>query len=196
MRPSWTMPNAKASSSGDHRAREPFLTIDDLVGRAEKLYRGIKKLSEFKYPLQIRRGVRKEVIEHMNDDRESAQIKGSGQPPTQPGRVDQSGGVRVEQPQTDPRLHRRDPDAQRHALCIFEDRKRTGGHVARPAVKNEVVGPRPGMAMADAAGIGLGLQPQNGKRGCAHGTPLLRPERARKGQVAGRAATAVRGNSV
>ena len=72
------MPNAKASSSVDSRDREPFLTIDDLVGRAEELFHGIVKLSEFKYPLQIRRGLRKEVIECMHDDRESAQIKGSG----------------------------------------------------------------------------------------------------------------------
>ena len=39
---------------------------------------GLKKLSEFKYPLDVRRGVRKGVEKRMNDDTESVQIKGSG----------------------------------------------------------------------------------------------------------------------
>jgi hypothetical protein len=44
--------------------REPFVTIDDLVIKAQDLFNGLQKLSEFKYPLDIRRGIRKGV-KHM-----------------------------------------------------------------------------------------------------------------------------------
>ena len=57
---------------------EPFTTIDDLVQEAEHLFAGLKKLSEFKYPLDIRRGIRKGVEEPMNDETQSQQIKGAG----------------------------------------------------------------------------------------------------------------------
>ena len=59
-------------------AREPFVTIDDLVQKAQELFAGLKKLSEFKYPLDIRRGIGKGVEKSMSDERESQQIKGSG----------------------------------------------------------------------------------------------------------------------
>lgn len=39
---------------------------------------GLRKLSEFKYPLDIRRGVGKGVKKRMSDDKQSRQIKGSG----------------------------------------------------------------------------------------------------------------------
>ena len=58
--------------------REPFITIDDLLGKAQDLFAGLKKLSEFKYPLDIRRGIRKGVVNHMNDETQSQQIKGAG----------------------------------------------------------------------------------------------------------------------
>ena len=39
---------------------------------------GLRKLSGYKHPLDVRRGVRKGVKKRMNDDRQSRQIKGSG----------------------------------------------------------------------------------------------------------------------
>jgi len=72
------MPNDKGSRSGSNPAREPFITIDDLVQRAQELFAGLKKLCEYKYPLDIRRGVRKGVRKRMNDDKQSKQIKGAG----------------------------------------------------------------------------------------------------------------------
>ena len=78
MRPSVLMQNNKRSRSGGNPGREPFTTIDDLMQTAQELFAGLKKLSEFKYPLDIRRGVRKGVKKQMNDDRKSRQIKASG----------------------------------------------------------------------------------------------------------------------
>ena len=78
MQPSLLMPSNKGSRSGSDPGREPFITIDDLVQRAHELFAGLKKLCEYKYPLDIRRGVRKEVRKRMNDDRQSKQIKGAG----------------------------------------------------------------------------------------------------------------------
>ena len=72
------MPNDKVSRSGSNPKREPFITIDDCLRKAQDLFAGLKKLSEYKHPLDIRRGVRKGVKRHMNDDRQSRQIKGSG----------------------------------------------------------------------------------------------------------------------
>jgi hypothetical protein len=76
--PSLLMPSDKGSRSGSKPDREPFITIDDLVRKAQELSLGLRKLSEYKYPLDVRRGVRKGVKKRMNDDRQSRQIKGSG----------------------------------------------------------------------------------------------------------------------
>ena len=72
------MPSDKVSKPGSSPGREPFITIDDLLHKAQELFVGLKKLSKSKYPLDIRRGVsvRKGVKKRMNDDRQSKQIKG------------------------------------------------------------------------------------------------------------------------
>lgn len=57
-------------------ARERFTTIDDLVVQAEDLATGLRDLSESKYPLDIRRGVRRrEEVSEMADDGDSITIK-------------------------------------------------------------------------------------------------------------------------
>jgi len=76
-RPLLTQDNT-LSDSGSELVREPFTTIDDLVQQAKHLFAGLKKLSEFKYPLDIRRGIRKGVDNHMTDETQSRQIKGAG----------------------------------------------------------------------------------------------------------------------
>ena len=70
----------RGSRSGGNPDREPFITIDDLLRKAQELFQGLRKLSEYKHPLDIRRGVkkRKGVRKRMNDDKQSKQIKGSG----------------------------------------------------------------------------------------------------------------------
>ena len=72
------MLNDEGSRPGGNPAREPFITIDDLLYKAQELFAGLKKLSGYKHPLDIRRGARKGVKKRMNDDRQSRQIKGSG----------------------------------------------------------------------------------------------------------------------
>ncbi len=72
------MPNDKVSSPGSSPGGEPFITIDDLLEKSQELLAGLKKLSELKYPLDIRRGIRKGVKKRMNDDTQSKQIKGAG----------------------------------------------------------------------------------------------------------------------
>ena len=72
------MPKKKRSGSRGNLDREPFITIDDLLHKAQELLTGLKRLSELKYPLDIRRGVRKGVRKRMNDDGQSRQIKGAG----------------------------------------------------------------------------------------------------------------------
>ena len=72
------MPKRMELQSRSDPGREPFVTIDDLVQKAQELFAGLKKLSEFKYPLDVRRGIGKGVEKSMSDERESQQIKGSG----------------------------------------------------------------------------------------------------------------------
>ena len=67
---------ARQDASGPHR--EPFVTIDDLAQQAQTLLVGLEKLREFKYPLDIRRGIRKGVEKPMNDETKNQQIKGAG----------------------------------------------------------------------------------------------------------------------
>jgi hypothetical protein len=72
------MPNDRGSGSGSSPDQEPFITIDDLVHKAQELFDGLTKLSQYKHPLDIRRGVRKGVMKRMNDDKQSKQVKASG----------------------------------------------------------------------------------------------------------------------
>jgi hypothetical protein len=69
------MQENKVSGSGSDQDREPFLTIDDLVERAQELFAGLKRLSEIKYPLDIRRGIRKEVENSMVQNERSVTVK-------------------------------------------------------------------------------------------------------------------------
>ena len=77
MRPSLPMPDDKESTKSKPE-REPFITIDDLLRQAQELLNGIKRLSEYKHPLDIRRGIGKGVKQSMKSNRQSKQIKGSG----------------------------------------------------------------------------------------------------------------------
>ena len=78
MQPSLFMQSNKASRSGSEPGREPFTTIDDLLQKTQELLSGLQKLSEYRHPLQVRRGVRKEVKKRMSENGQSRQIKGSG----------------------------------------------------------------------------------------------------------------------
>jgi len=53
--------------------KDTFITIDDLIPLATRLSQGLNKLSEYKYPLDVRRGVRS-----MNSEKESITIKAVG----------------------------------------------------------------------------------------------------------------------
>ena len=63
----------KSSTAG-----KSFVTIDDLIEQAHNLFSGLRRLSEYKHPLDVRRGIRKEVENDMTDDTQSKQIKASG----------------------------------------------------------------------------------------------------------------------
>ena len=52
------MPRKKGSSPPAPPEREPFITIDDCVRKAQELSGALTKLSQIKYPLEIRRGLR------------------------------------------------------------------------------------------------------------------------------------------
>ena len=57
-------------------AKEPFVTIDDLVVRADELATGLRVLSEYNHPLDIRRGVKRgEEVSEMADDSDSRTVK-------------------------------------------------------------------------------------------------------------------------
>ena len=72
------MQKTKVSGTGSSPDREPFITIDDLMQKAQDLFAGLDRLSKYKYPLDIRRGIRKGVMKNMNVDKPSMQIKGAG----------------------------------------------------------------------------------------------------------------------
>ena len=46
--------------------KEIYITIDDLILQAEALHLGLQKLGEYKHPLKVRKGSRKEVT-HMDE---------------------------------------------------------------------------------------------------------------------------------
>ena len=79
IRPSLLMPKVKTSGWGSSPEYKPFITIDDLVEKAQELSTGLKKLSEYKHPLDIRRGMRRKgVKKRMNESSQSKQLKARG----------------------------------------------------------------------------------------------------------------------
>jgi len=72
------MQNREASKSGSEGERANFQTIDDLWRKAEELSAGLRKLSQSKHPLAIRRGVRRGVSGEMRNNGKSVQIKAAG----------------------------------------------------------------------------------------------------------------------
>jgi hypothetical protein len=58
--------------------REPFDTIDDCIALARELAARLDKLSEQKYPLDVRKGVvmkKRREVRRMKDENESRQIR-------------------------------------------------------------------------------------------------------------------------
>jgi hypothetical protein len=70
------MPKERESTSKGDAGREPFVTVDDLLDQAETLTAGLRTLSEYKHPLDIRRGIRQgKGVEAMAADSDSITIK-------------------------------------------------------------------------------------------------------------------------
>ena len=67
------MQKERNSDQSSEQEREPFITIDDLVIKAEDLFVGLKKLSENRHPLDIRKGV-----EDMTDQNEQSKTLKAG----------------------------------------------------------------------------------------------------------------------
>ena len=67
------MLKAKSTKLAGEIDRPPFITIDDLICLAGELHLGLNQLGNYKYPLDIRRGVRK-----LKNERESITIKSIG----------------------------------------------------------------------------------------------------------------------
>ncbi len=71
------MPKERESQLGSDPVREPFVTIDDLVLKAQELASGLRTLSEYKYPLDIRKGKTKkrEGVMDVPDNTDSRTVK-------------------------------------------------------------------------------------------------------------------------
>src|SRR5579863_7063953 len=79
---SWMQPSLPMLNDKDLKAksnREPFPTIDEALEIAEDLQNVLRKLGEQKYPLDVRKAKRKEVVRTMqrkgDENRESKQIR-------------------------------------------------------------------------------------------------------------------------
>ena len=69
------MQKERESHQGGEQEREPFITIDDLVIKAEDLFTRLKNLSETRHPLDIRKGVRKGVEDMVDQNEKSRTLK-------------------------------------------------------------------------------------------------------------------------
>jgi hypothetical protein len=73
------MEENRESKSGNELVRRPIITIDDLAKMAEDLLIGILQLSEYKYPLDIRRGSGlRRGVNSMVDQNESSRTLKAG----------------------------------------------------------------------------------------------------------------------
>ena len=75
--PEFFMNVRKGSESQRYPSQNSFITIDDLARTAEELLNGIIRLSQYKYPLGIRKGrkFKKEVIEMAGQSEDSLTVK-------------------------------------------------------------------------------------------------------------------------
>jgi hypothetical protein len=55
-----------------------FITIDDLLRQGQDLLKGLRILGEYKYPLEVRRGSRKEVKDMDNVPKEKSRMLKAG----------------------------------------------------------------------------------------------------------------------
>ena len=55
-----------------------FITIDDLLQQGQDLLKGLRILGEYKYPLEVRRGSRKEVKDMDNVPKEKSRMLKAG----------------------------------------------------------------------------------------------------------------------
>ena len=81
MQPLLPMPKNLEAEWGSSPTQEPFTTIDDLIEKARDLFTGLRKLGEFKYPLDVRKGValkERKGVESMSDTDESRTVKAGG----------------------------------------------------------------------------------------------------------------------
>jgi hypothetical protein len=71
------MPNNRVPKLEDEGSRQPFTTIDDLTQQAEALVGGLRRLGQYKYPLDIRRGIGKrgKGVKRMADSESSKTVK-------------------------------------------------------------------------------------------------------------------------
>jgi hypothetical protein len=70
------MPKERESNSGNEPVKEPFVTIDDLVQQADQLAGDLHRLSEYRHPLDVRRGVGQgEEVTDMKDLGDSVTVK-------------------------------------------------------------------------------------------------------------------------
>jgi len=61
---------------GSDAEKDTFTTIDDLVHQADQLATGLRELGDYKYPLDIRRGVKQgEGVSDMADESDSRIVK-------------------------------------------------------------------------------------------------------------------------
>jgi len=69
---------------GNEPRSEPYVTIDDLARKAQELVDGLQKLSTYKHPLDVRRGVPtagegvSEDMPERKENKDSLQVKGGG----------------------------------------------------------------------------------------------------------------------
>jgi len=76
MQQSLIMAKEMEPKQGNDPEREPFATIDDLVHQAEALSSGLRRLSEYKHPLDVRRGTgSREGVMDVPEDTDSITVK-------------------------------------------------------------------------------------------------------------------------
>lgn len=78
------MPERNVYKSTKDKQQESYVTLDDLTVKAQELVDGLQKLSTYRHPLEVRRGVPKAgegVSEEMSERKakqDSLQVKGGG----------------------------------------------------------------------------------------------------------------------
>ena len=113
------MQKERKSEQNSEQEREAFITIDDILIKAEDLFIGLKKLSENRHPFDIRKGLGKGVEDMTDQSEQSKTLKAGAK--TYFFDIKETKEKKPFLVITESRFKGEDKDRERSTIIVFQD---------------------------------------------------------------------------